>query len=149
MSNPSHTQINPATFTPGVLQAMQAAHQIQQGMNNNSQPNAQQGFQNYHQAFQRLHSQEAGKIEQQRSGLGIPNQPQQQQQPQIQGNGNGNGSGTSQQQFMQMMQQAQAQGQVGVGQIQGMQMNVHSAQQGLTLPGMPDTEAERRQLLHK
>jgi hypothetical protein len=137
MSNQSLQQLSTAEFNANMIQAMQ------NGQTMNGVPNmtTQQGFQNYHQAFQRLQSQQAGKIEQQRLGVGLPGQ---QPQPNL-----GNGNVNSQQQFLEMMQQAQSQGQVAPVQNQGMQMNVHSAQQGPAIPGMPDTEAERRQLLHK
>ena len=129
-------QLSTAEFNASMIQAMQNG----QGMNGVPNMNSQQGFQNYHQTFQRLQSQQAGKIEQQRLGVGLPGQQTLQNA--------GNGKVNSQQQFLEMMQQAQSQGQVPVP-GQGMQMNVHSAQQGLAIPGMPDTEAERRQLLHK
>jgi hypothetical protein len=148
-------------------------------------PNAGGGnaaFQTFHQAFQRLQSQESQKLDQQRlGGLGLSQPQQPPQQP------NGGNNQAQQQQFLQMMQQAgllqnnqgsngqgglnfanmmaaqgqsqtqgQPQGQINLGNLAAQMgnigqnaFNIHSQQQGLSLPGMPDNEQGRRQMLQK
>lgn len=164
----SFNNAGPAQFSPAVLQAMALA-QSQSGHNVGGGGNA--AFQTFHQAFQRLQSQESQKFDQQRLGLGVPQ------------NNPGSTPG-QQQQFMQMMQQASmsqngqanpaginfanimaaqnaSQGQGGQNQLNlgnlAAQMgnmgqnafNIHSQQQGLNLPGITDNEQGRRQMLQK
>ena len=121
--------INPAQINPALLQAMAAAQ-----VNNGGGTNA--AFQSWHQTFQRLQSQESQKLDPTRQP--DPSQQAPQLQPtQLQQ--------AQQAQFFQMMQASQnmSQDQMNSG------MNIHSQQQGLTLPGMPENEQGRRQMLQK
>jgi len=180
MSNPYTNSINPAQINPALLQAMAAAQQqggLAGGGNNAA-------FQTFHQAFQRLQSQESQKLDQQRLGLGGMAQSQmasQQQQQQnflqmMQNSGvlanpqndpaiaNFNLSMAQQTQGAQQGQQGQQnqQMQMNLGNLgnlgamsnmatmgQNGALNIHSQQQGLNLPGMPENEEGRRQMLQK
>ena len=163
--------INPSQLNPALLQAMAVA-QAQNGPNSGNGGNA--AFQTFHQAFQRLQSQESQKLDQQRLGVNMPQQPnvgatQDQQQQFLQmmhqagmlqnGQVNGGAGGIN---FANIMAaQSQSQGQGASGQINMGNMaaqmgnmgqngfNIHSQQQGLNLPGMPDSEQGRRQMLQK
>lgn len=164
MSNNFTGTMNPAQFNPALLEAMNLA-QAQGSIGANGSVN-KAAFATFHQAFQRLQSQESQKQDQQRLGI-----------PQSGGQQGGQSQQQQQQQFLQIMQQAgmlpnnqsneninfnmaMLQQQAGnQGGMQGMDMaslanmaqnglNVHSQQQGLNLPGMLD-EQGRRQMLQK
>ena len=135
--NPTHFSVS--QINPSLLPAMQP---------NQIGANPSGAFQQFHQAFQRLQSQESQKLEHQRMA------PAQYAQPQSQT--------SQQQQFLQMMQKAGMPAENIGGDILGQKynlgdpsgsqagiVNIHSQQQGLSFPGVPENEQGRRRLLQK
>ena len=148
------SQLNPALVS--AMNASQAGSSLASQQGYSGTPiNDGAGFNAFHQAYQRLQSQESAKIGQQRLGL-QPQQQQQQQPPQQQ---NYAQPADQNARLMAMMQQAQTMGMNGQGPGQalnlgsmamtGSGMNEHSQQQGSNLQGTGENEQGRRQILQK
>jgi hypothetical protein len=141
---------NPSQLNPALLQAMAAGQAATPNASQNGYNNPV-AFNAFHQACQRLQSQESAKIDQQRLGI-VP----QQQRPAPQQNFPQKGDQDQNAQFLHMMQQAQAMqmsGQGGIsgmpGQGQGMQGQGVQPGQGMQQGGMQPGQGMQQGQMHQ